>query len=115
MVFRSNSQRIPVEDLSSGEQHLVALFTMLLFSAHENTVILIDEPEISLHATWKHQFLSDIMKISSLRGIQVILATHSTAIINGQWDITRELSLPPEELGPAEFDQVINELEDDDE
>lgn len=115
LIFRNNYRQVPVENLSSGEQHLVALFTMLLFSARENTVILIDEPEISLHATWKHQFLSDIMKISSIHGIQVILATHSTAIINGHWDVTRELSLPPEELHPSQFDTDINELEDDDE
>lgn len=89
--------RVKVNSLSSGEQHLVALFTSLLFSAEEGSVVLIDEPEISLHAVWKHSFVDDITRIAKIRAQQVILASHSSAIINGRWDLTRELELtaPP--------------------
>ncbi len=87
-------RRIRVASLSSGEQHLVALFTMLLFSAAQGSLVLIDEPEISLHAAWKHSFLDDISRVAALADLQVILATHSTAIVNGRWDLTEELSFP---------------------
>ena len=82
---------IPVDQLSSGEQHLLALFAMLLFSASQSSVVLIDEPEISLHAEWKHAFLDDIQRVASTADLQFVLATHSTAIINGQWDLVEEL------------------------
>jgi len=86
---------IHVSKLSSGEQHLVALFAMLLFSAGPASIVLIDEPEISLHAAWKHSFLDDISEVARLADLQVLLATHSSGIINGRWDLTEELAYMP--------------------
>lgn len=86
-------EAISVEMLSSGEQHLLALFSMLLFYAASGSLVLIDEPEISLHAAWKHAFLSDIRRVAAINDLQVVLATHSTAIINGEWDLVEELLL----------------------
>ena len=92
MGFRTFDNRpIRVASLSSGEQHLVALFTMLLFSASAGSVVLIDEPEISFHAAWKHAFLDDISSVARLMDLQILIATHSSAIINGRWDHTEEL------------------------
>lgn len=82
---------IPVDQLSSGEQHLLALFAMLLFSANPGSVVLIDEPEISLHTEWKHAFLDDIRRVAETADLHLVLATHSTGIINGQWDLVEEL------------------------
>lgn len=94
ITFRSaDGDVIPVSVLSSGEQHLVALYTMLLFAATPTSLVLIDEPEISLHAAWKHAFLDDISQIARTNELQVILATHSTGIINGRWDLVEELTL----------------------
>lgn len=84
---------ISVDQLSSGEQHLLALFTMLLFSAHPGSIVLIDEPEISLHAAWKHAFVQDLEQVAELSQLAVVLATHSSAVINGRWDLVRELEL----------------------
>lgn len=92
--FETHSgRRINVSSLSSGEQHLVALFTMLLFASREDSVVFIDEPEISMHAAWKHAFLDDITRVSEIAHLQIILATHSTAIINGNWDLEEPLDL----------------------
>lgn len=88
----TGEQRISVNSLSSGEQHLVALFTLLLFVATEGSVVLIDEPEISMHAAWKHAFLDDVRTVAKLTNLQIIMATHSTSIINGCWDLTEELN-----------------------
>jgi ABC-type lipoprotein export system ATPase subunit len=82
---------IRVDQLSSGEQHLLALFTRLLFSAQQGSVVLVDEPEISLHAAWKHAFIEDIEEVAKLTDLTVVLATHSTAIINGRWELVQEL------------------------
>lgn len=105
LEFRTASgRRVPVTRLSSGEQHLIALFTMLLFSAQPGSLVLIDEPEISLHAAWQHAFLADITSVAAVSNLQIVLATHSTAIINGRWDLTEELELTPNPTGYASGD-----------
>jgi len=86
-----NGQSLIVESLSSGEQHMLALFAMLLFSAQPNSLVLIDEPEISLHVSWQHEFLADLTRVVQLGDLNVVIATHSPSIINEQWFLVEEL------------------------
>ncbi|MGQ2910680.1 AAA family ATPase [Aeromicrobium sp.] len=92
-ILSPTGEPIGVDLLSSGEQHLLALYTMLLFNAVPGGMVLIDEPEISLHASWKHAFLDDIESVVELNALAVVLATHSTAIINGRWELVQEIGL----------------------
>ncbi|QXE36022.1 AAA family ATPase [Streptomyces sp. GMY02] len=118
--FRStyDNKPLPMRALSSGEQHLLAVFTLLLFSTHAGALVLIDEPEISMHAAWKHAFLDDIEEVAHISDLQIILATHSTSIIRGRWDIVKEIAVPEvseteseaEEDEPA-FDGIDSEVE----
>jgi ABC-type cobalamin/Fe3+-siderophores transport system ATPase subunit len=86
-----NNTKIPLERLSSGEQHQLVLFFELLFEINKNSLILIDEPELSLHVAWQKKFISDLMKIIELNKFDVILATHSPQLI-GRWnDLVVEL------------------------
>jgi len=86
--------RILPSSLSSGEQHILILFYDLLFNDAENSLILIDEPEISLHVDWQLSFLSDLRKIISIVPHDIVLATHSPQIVNNQWDLTVPLNRP---------------------
>jgi len=86
-----NGQRLNLTDLSSGEQQEVVLFYELLFRTNPNTLILIDEPEISLHVTWQKAFVQDLQRISKMKQISFLVATHSPQIINGRWDLGRDL------------------------
>ena len=82
---------VPLETLSSGEQHQLVLFFELLFETKKNSLILIDEPEISLHVSWQKKFISDLMSIIDLNKFDVVLATHSPQLI-GRWtDLVVEL------------------------
>ncbi len=91
LVINDNGKELEPKDLSSGEQHELVLIYQLLFSIPENSLILLDEPEISLHAAWKIEFIEDMQDIIKLRGFDILLATHSAAIINGNWDLTVSL------------------------
>lgn len=82
---------IPLSELSSGEQHELVLIYELLFIVDDGSVILIDEPELSLHVAWQKRFISNIQKIQSLKSLEVIIATHSPQIINDRWDLVQEL------------------------
>jgi predicted ATP-binding protein involved in virulence len=91
-VFTSSAgKEIDLTDLSSGEQHEVVLLYELLFRTKSNTLILIDEPEISLHVTWQKAFIDDLLKIAKLQNISVLVATHSPQIINSRWNLTKDL------------------------
>ncbi len=86
-----NGRKVPIERLSSGEQHQLVLFFELLFEIKHNSLILIDEPELSLHVAWQKKFIADLMKIIDLNRFDVILATHSPQLI-GRWgDLVVEL------------------------
>ena len=83
--------KLHADKLSSGEQNELILIFELLFKSKVNALILIDEPEISLHIAWQQSFLEDMEKIAALTGVKLIIATHSPDIINGRWDLTTGL------------------------
>lgn len=72
-------------DLSSGEQHELVLLYDLLFNVTHGSLVLIDEPEISLHVSWQQRFVTDIDRIASITGARFIIATHSPQIMHRWW------------------------------
>ncbi len=91
-LFRvPTNEKLRADKLSSGEQNELILIYMLLFKSPANALILIDEPEISLHIAWQQNFLDDMEMIAKLSGIRMMIATHSPDIINGRWDLTTAL------------------------
>ena len=83
-------------DLSSGEQHELVMLYELLFKVQPNSLILIDEPELSFHLAWQVEFLKDLQAIIKLANFDVLIATHSPSIIDDRWDLTVELKGPVE-------------------
>ena len=90
-VITTDGREILLSDLSSGEQHELVLLYELLFGVKDNALILIDEPELSLHVGWQVRFLPDLQRIQKLKPLQIIMATHSPQIINERWDLAIEL------------------------
>ena len=90
-------EELDATDLSSGEQHEVVLLYELLFHVASNSLIMIDEPEISLHIAWQEEFLTDLQHIIKLSPFDAVIATHSPQIVNDRWDLTVELTGPQED------------------
>ncbi len=84
-------KNLKLNQLSSGEQHEVVLLYELIFKTKPGILVLIDEPEISLHITWQKEFLSDLLSVIKIQGFQVLIATHSPSIINDRWDLVYNL------------------------
>ena len=100
-VFKtSDGQNIAPTDLSSGEQHELILNYELLFKVKPDSLILIDEPELSLHVVWQRQFLIDLQEIIKLAGFDVIIATHSPQIIHDRDDLVVYLVGPTDDEIP---------------
>jgi hypothetical protein len=89
-----DGKALPLTALSSGEQHELVLLYQLLFKTKPNSLVLIDEPEISLHVAWQLDFLQDLQKITRLASFDILIATHSPQIINERWDLTVRLEEP---------------------
>lgn len=84
-------KEVPINKLSSGEQNLLILCYKLVFELKENTILLVDEPENSLHMAWLNSLLSDYIEIAQISGCQMIIATHSPSFIHGRWELTYDL------------------------
>ena len=80
----SDGEVIHLDSLSSGEQHEIILLVEMLFSVPGGAIVLIDEPEISLHVAWQLDFIPMVAKIADLIDFVFIVATHSPQIINGE-------------------------------
>lgn len=91
VAIYSDSTILP-QSLSSGEQHELVMFYDLIFNASENTLILIDEPELSLHIKWQLDYVDELLQIISATKFSAVLATHSPQIIHDKWDLTVSLS-----------------------
>lgn len=80
--LKSSGKEIPVNTLSSGEQHEIIMLYDLLFSQENVKLFLIDEPEISLHLDWQREYIEDLTGIlGSKLDMQIVIATHAPAII----------------------------------
>ncbi|MCP4345123.1 MAG: AAA family ATPase [Desulfobacterales bacterium] len=92
-IFNTSDENsaLPLDALSSGEQHELVILYQLLFKAKPDTLILIDEPELSLHVAWQIQFLQDLQEIIKIASLDVLIATHSPQLIHDRWDLTVEL------------------------
>lgn len=85
-VISDNEKKLKLSELSSGEKQEIVLFYQLIFETPNNSLLLIDEPEISLHIIWQKIFMNDLQKVVDLKKLNVIVATHSAQIINNYWD-----------------------------
>jgi predicted ATP-binding protein involved in virulence len=77
--------------LSSGEQQQTILLYELLFNALSGSLVLIDEPETSMHIAWQIEFLRGIEKIAKLSGLSFLVATHSPDLIHDKMDLCVDL------------------------
>ncbi|HFH2648485.1 TPA: AAA family ATPase [Escherichia coli] len=69
--------------LSSGERQLLYILIKTANTSLDESVLLMDEPEISLHLTWQERLISTIKSIND--NCQLIIVTHSPAILMKGW------------------------------
>lgn len=73
-------QKRAISHLSSGERQILILFTFLAFASKSQSVFIVDEPELSLHPKWQHEFMETFLKLRP-ENTQLLLATHSPDIV----------------------------------
>jgi ABC-type glutathione transport system ATPase component len=86
-----SGEPLPPTRLSSGEQQILVLAHQILFPAKPGTLVLIDEPELSLHVVWQATFVDDLAKMGQVDDLSFLLATHSPTLIGDREDLKRSL------------------------
>lgn len=66
---------IDISKLSSGEKQLLIIFLTIVLQADKAFILLMDEPELSLHVQWQSMLLDSLKQIND--NIQIIIATHN--------------------------------------
>ena len=72
-----------IDQLPSGEQQMLFVLGELARYRRDHAIILVDEPELSLHPTLQRLMLSSLRKFAQEMQCQLILATHSLEIVRG--------------------------------
>ena len=83
ILLKKNGQVIDLMDASSGELSFITSLIFISTSITNQTVILIDEPENSLHPKWQKEYITMIMDIFYYYEPIIICATHSPIIVSG--------------------------------
>ena len=79
-IFKNSSgDTFDINNLSSGEKQLFLRTLAIRTMEPENSIILIDEPELSLHPRWQQRIVDVYRKIG--KNNQIIIATHSPHIL----------------------------------
>lgn len=95
VIHSSNQQHdkgIPIEMLSSGEQNELVLFYEMLFKCDSKDLVLIDEPEISLHLEWMQALIGDLIRVSNKNKMSLLIATHSPDLVGENYDLVQHLN-----------------------
>lgn len=81
LVYRNES--FDFSEASSGEFHFLSLFTSILSNIRENSLVIIDEPEISLHPNWQNKLIDTLRPMfESYPKAQFIIASHSHLMVS---------------------------------
>lgn len=81
LVISDGEGALKLDSLSSGERQLIFLLCSAAISRDKRSLILIDEPELSLNYKWQRMIASSLANISAGGETQYILASHSIEII----------------------------------
>ncbi len=81
--FRKQKKEFEIEDSSSGEYHFISGFIGLLATIQKNSLVLIDEPENSLHPNWQMKYISFLKSVfSKFKSCHFVVATHSHFMVS---------------------------------
>jgi len=81
--FLLGDKKISPFQLSSGEKQLLIILLTVLIQDNKPYILFMDEPEISLHIEWQKKIIKYIRELNP--NVQIIIATHSPAIIMEGW------------------------------
>ncbi|MDE5638663.1 MAG: ATP-binding protein [Odoribacter sp.] len=83
LIFKDGEETIPLYKLSSGEKQLLIILLRVFLMEEQPYILLMDEPEISLHIEWQYRLFEEIRKLNPR--CQIITSTHSPSLFGDGW------------------------------
>jgi len=80
-VQHTRAGRIRFEQLSEGEQQLLTVLGLMLFTQQDESLFLLDEPDTHLNPVWTYDFLSLLQQNIVADKAQLLIATHNPLLI----------------------------------
>jgi energy-coupling factor transporter ATP-binding protein EcfA2 len=80
-IMSLNREDLSPRMLSSGERHLLLLFCNAITALDEQSIFIIDEPEISLNIKWQRNLISSLLDCAKNSAVQYVFASHSIQIL----------------------------------
>ena len=91
ILFEQDGDILTPYKLSSGEKQMLVILLTVLVQDNAHCALFMDEPEISLHIEWQQRLITLIRSLNP--NVQIILTTHSPALIMNGWvDAVTEVS-----------------------
>ena len=83
MILYRSGNEIELDDCSSGERHVLFSLIGIIKEINTNSLILIDEPELSLHPEWQIRYISWLSKVfENYPSCHFLLASHSHYLVS---------------------------------
>lgn len=82
-TFCDGNEEIGPDELSSGEKQLLLILLITFLKEDSPFILLMDEPELSLHIEWQSKLIESIQQLNA--NCQIILSTHSPSIFADGW------------------------------
>lgn len=81
--IQKSKSSLSINDISSGEYHLLNSLIGMFANITKDSLILIDEPEISLHPNWQMRYITFLKKVFvNFSSCHFILSTHSHFLVS---------------------------------
>lgn len=80
---REDGESIEMQHASSGQLALISSLLFVITNAGRDPIVIIDEPENSLHPNWQREYVDKLLTALSYRNATVIMATHAPLVVTG--------------------------------
>jgi len=92
LFITTGASEISEEQLSSGEYHFLCMMVAALLCQRHGSLIMIDEPELSLHVSWQRKLISALARCAAGASPTFVFATHSLVISSEHSNSVQSLS-----------------------
>lgn len=101
LLLGKKNGRFPFSEMSSGEQQLIGMNVRILSELEHDALVVIDEPEISLHPAWQIKYVPTLLQcLAENPSTHIIIATHSHFVVSDLDSEQSALIVASNEDGP---------------
>lgn len=91
LIRKNDGKEIEIEQASSGQIAMISTLFFMITRGKKNALVMIDEPENSLHPSWQRSYVERVLAAMQYRRCSFLVATHSPLVVTGALGTDREM------------------------